>query len=1085
MSEESKERVLALFRNLDCNIRDAGIRIDEFVEASFPNSESPIVYGVNVCLDKSQEEFPFIYSNSENFDKAEVLKRIDPEYRIPAFCRIAKNRHLSLECEVRNGRIKVYQLNGDNKIDHSIADFFSKEGKVNFAEANLDALGVKHEGQKAFIWITAEDYDLLQSKEGDPVYLSNIMAISTDAKQVAAVKKKYTVLLQFLFLLKARYVIELEQKREAAAVKSAKAAIMSRNMSHNLGSHVMAYLKQRLSSVTSIVDSKALYELFANKEEFDRFVSYAKDSYDRFKAKSDASKIALPFFVGLGHFISYLQERQDFIATIATGYVPYYATVNFKDFIYDELNPDKRYERHKDRLGAKVDNILLGNLARSEGLGRAAGPADNGRMSDIILSFGSFTGNQPENGSHAEIDLARMRNLEISLPGGVVGRQALFSIIENIIRNAAKHGNWRSAGKLDIKFEIITKEDIDRNEADREEWLKKFYRDYSQDQVGNARPLWQVLKDDYLHAEDAQDLYYLIITDNLDYDGRVVQKLSQAIQERYIDEKSGTMTEGNKGIKEIRISASWIRSITDDLETKKQAPIVGVRLSREKGPFREKMADHLQYIICLPRPRKVAVISDRYYSSQWDEHYKKSGFRLFTGQGYLAERNKSFEFVLFDGSAETDAYKKLRSLSSSRFYTLSSVKGLSDEDFRLDSFKPEKILSALNCKMSDYDERAGDAIAIHDHKVSLDEEVSQAIAGKVFVSDGGAVKPFLYRTHHEDLGPYEEFLRNTKGVYNDCRFVEGISGSNSTDRFVRNERIDLNWFYRHLHAMKESVAIFDERFFFKVFGIEESDITLGGLSCYAKDPEDFKKQLAESFPTETKSWDFCKDYDSLADALRKRHPAALAMDTIDSDSLKGIVFRQKGVHFFTLIPDVSDSRVFNLYGMYHSLHGTQFDMSEHYFVSQGNESRKSRCQCAKLAVLKWNEAEKKIKLERFFSDDFIGRFDAISIHQGLLDKLYEAFGIKKEKKEEDREKQKEGLTQSFYQEFAKGQAFVLREKPVTKWFLPGFYIHSGRSKPGSDDMPQQIPFIQYSALENALFDSKYSLVNLLDFARYE
>lgn len=141
------------------------------------------------------------------------------------------------------------------------------------------------------------------------------------------------------------------------AVKSAKAAIMSRNMSHNLGSHVMSYIKQNLSSVNNMIHDNVLSQLFQNEEEFKQFFTYIKnncanealaESVQRFKDINESDEIALPFFVGLGQFISYLQERQDFIATIATDYVPYYSTVNFKDFIYDELNPDKRYERHKD-----------------------------------------------------------------------------------------------------------------------------------------------------------------------------------------------------------------------------------------------------------------------------------------------------------------------------------------------------------------------------------------------------------------------------------------------------------------------------------------------------------------------------------------------------------------------------------------------------------------------------------------------------------------------------------------------------------------------------------------------------------------
>ena len=55
----------------------------------------------------------------------------------------------------------------------------------------------------------------------------------------------------------------------------------------------------------------------------------------------------------------------------------------------------------------------------------------------------------------------------------------------------------------------------------------------------------------------------------------------------------------------------------------------------------------------------------------------------------------------------------------------------------------------------------------------------------------------------------------------------------------------------------------------------------------------------------------------------------------------------------------------------------------------------------------------------------------------------------------------------------------------TQLFMPGIMVHSGRSKPNKKDMPQLMPFIQYAAIEHATLDCKYSLVELLDSARYE
>ena len=174
----------------------------------------------------------------------------------------------------------------------------------------------------------------------------------------------------------------LQENARREAMKSAKAAIMSRNMSHNLGSHVMSYLKQNLSSVQSMLNDRILALLFENEQDMlNKLEIEFRKKLLPDKKDSLSEKAALPFLVGLGQFISYIQERQDFIATIATDFIPYLSNINFKDFVYDELNPDKRYERHKDRKNLEIDNILLGNIARSEGLGRETSPTrkkDNG-----------------------------------------------------------------------------------------------------------------------------------------------------------------------------------------------------------------------------------------------------------------------------------------------------------------------------------------------------------------------------------------------------------------------------------------------------------------------------------------------------------------------------------------------------------------------------------------------------------------------------------------------------------------------------------------------------------------------------------
>lgn len=101
-------------------------------------------------------------------------------------------------------------------------------------------------------------------------------------------------------------------------------------------------------------------------------------------------------------------------------------------------------------------------------------------------------------------------------------------------------------------------------------------------------------------------------------------------------------------------------------------------------------------------------------------------------------------------------------------------------------------------------------------------------------------------------------------------------------------------------------------------------------------------------------------------------------------------------------------------------------------------------------------------------------FDYISIHQGILDKIYGAFGIK------ENDAAKLEVTKAIHSCFSKHDT-----PDDAKDFLPRFIIHSGRSKPNEKDMPQHQPFVQFAAIDHAVKDCKYTLVELLATAHYE
>lgn len=1003
----------------------------------------------------------------------------------------------------------------------------------------------------------------------------------------------------FIRLISANYMfnlgLQLQENARKEALKSARSAIMSRNMSHNLGSHVMSYLKQSLSSVQRILDDRLLALLFEDNADMLRNIK--DDLYKKIQDKNN-EKGALPFLVGLGRFISYLQERQDFIATIATDFIPYLSTVNFKDFIYDELNPDKRYERHKDRKNFKTDNILLGNIARSEGLGRPTSPTitlckgenednlkEESKLNDIVIKFRTFDGNpvkdlngnvQNKLGNDA---LNHMRDYDLSLPGGVVGRQAIFSIVENTIRNAAKHGNWRDKGKLEFTFDIFTKDELliykeikqiekridERKEKGEETSDCEEQRDFkkrnlehkhqgigsSLDDKGDGLSLWEVFDNFYLESKDSKDLFFITLTDNLTTDDTQLVKLRKAISEPLINER-GEMNEASKGIKEMRISSTWLRGLNESetynpirfdnkdksklqseqnwkkIDNEQNAPALYARISN----------GHLQYIFCVLRPKRVAIVSSKFPQEEeklgkdkLNEIYNTDAFlrnswTAFHPIDYIKEKNKSFEFVIYDEPDKNgDSYwYDLRYVSSSRLLKLTETPlknvlfenikksfGDSEEDLKLEKDLYHGMLGTLYRYISHYKEKE-DYILIDDKKTNARKGNENEFKpfNAITIIDGQFKEAnvdtnkgnwYIYRTHHDSAEEFKIFISEQEGkIFKQGVYVEGITGNNSTDRLIRNEKLDEEWFYRHIHAMKEKVAIFDERIFTKVYGIEEADLTTS-----ITDWTTIEKELSEKYFKENKIDDWDEQDKLIAnpnwhDKLKQKYEKEVAKMTClqSKDAMNAKTgyaptsYSQKGIFVFSLIRDPQNVSTFNLYGIKRNIKdGVPID---------SNVYEKYVSVCQKLATLNWDSKGLHVvwldKNDIFYKE----KFNHISIHQGLLDKLYAVFRIK------DNDDLKEKLTWQFYEEFSLQKPVKVKEelennqlriKEVTDdnqkmgidgscfSLLPGMCIHSGRSKPSKTDMPQRIPFIQYASIENAVTDCKYSMIELLDYARYE
>jgi len=164
------------------------------------------------------------------------------------------------------------------------------------------------------------------------------------------------------------------------STEAAVTAIISRNLSHNIGSHVLSYwnkelLKQLPKDTTSCNEEQA----------------YIKRSKDLFE---------------------YIQHRMDFVAELSTSIPCSEMSLDIeRDIFWPFIRPNTSGFNPSYKTNGKL-SVLLEFLAHSEGI----------NLHDKI-----------------ELEIINDNCNRASIPNGIVGTHAIYSILENFIRNAAKH----------------------------------------------------------------------------------------------------------------------------------------------------------------------------------------------------------------------------------------------------------------------------------------------------------------------------------------------------------------------------------------------------------------------------------------------------------------------------------------------------------------------------------------------------------------------------------------------------------------------------------------------------------------------
>ncbi|MDR1897952.1 MAG: class I SAM-dependent methyltransferase [Prevotellaceae bacterium] len=302
------------------------------------------------------------------------------------------------------------------------------------------------------------------------------------------------------------------------SIQSAISAIMSRNMSHNLGSHFITNTK-----------------------------NYIATQGEKYK---DTDMPLAADLRGIRHVLQYTQERMDYIATIVSGDQYPLGALNVKAQLFDELTIDDFAERHDH----DTTNFFLKYLVYSEKYSH-----DKEKDKDfqdiklqIIKKKGNerkkFTGKKGRDyeGEDERVHYETLENeqdikrelseLNFAVPGGVMARHALFNIVENIMRNSAKHS--KNAEKEDL---IIT---LEIEKATNTNIVKKDYL------IKNKEGDYQV----------KENIYHIRVYDNKKNHDDVVKNVQPRLNNLQTLTNDGTINKENKGLKEMLICVLWLQN---------------------------------------------------------------------------------------------------------------------------------------------------------------------------------------------------------------------------------------------------------------------------------------------------------------------------------------------------------------------------------------------------------------------------------------------------------------------------------------------------------------------------------------------
>jgi hypothetical protein len=337
-------------------------------------------------------------------------------------------------------------------------------------------------------------------------------------------------------------------RAQRALRRIAISAIMGRNMSHNIGSHVLANVSAKFTDIINqekpphVVDPRA-------------------------------------------QFIAFLQERMDFAASISTGSEAFWSeSLSLKEAI-------SFFDRESSSNSTDVKNPLLEYIAGK---------------SELLASAKYCTDT----------------DIRIACPGGRIGAHALYIIIENIIRNSARHGTHsQREGEVTTVVEVQLTAEL----------------------VPSAQLVKIEIIDPYFDPENADKIEEMASI--LNY-GRSVPEGKKS-EDYDLLGKDGSPNPKHWGLREMQICAHVLRGWSlDDLgRADSDYPVISAKHSEKQ----------LIYTIYIPMEKTLAIVGTQgdgqlglEQGVKWISPRAQPEHGISAIREYIAREARGYDFLVVD-----------------------------------------------------------------------------------------------------------------------------------------------------------------------------------------------------------------------------------------------------------------------------------------------------------------------------------------------------------------------------------------------------------------------------------------------------